>query len=30
LAALVEEFDTLEPEVLAAVERVKEESKVRS
>ena len=28
-AALVEEFDALEPEVLAAVERVREESKVR-
>jgi hypothetical protein len=27
--ALAEEFDTLEPKVLAALERVKEESKVR-
>src|SRR5215218_8411192 len=28
--ALAEEFDTLEPKVLAALERVKEASKVRS
>jgi len=29
-AALVEEFDTLEPKVLAALERGKEESKISS